>query len=279
MPFSWLSWDNPVAFWWVFLVATSVGNILAWGWTNYFLWRARAAESPAALRWALLLSGAYVFGCAFRSFLPRADVQRICLFDTWWSSVFVGRSVATVAELGFVALWALVLHCAASHSQSRLAARVAQFIVPLIFVAECFSWFAVITTNYIGNTVEESLWTISYTLITIALIDLWFHFQGALRYATGLAALGSLLYVLFMVSVDVPMYFHRWLADQETNKIYLGFWEGLRDLNARWTVTHDIQELRTEIPWMSLYFSVAVQVSILLCYFPFGADRIRRYLK
>ena len=30
----------------------------------------------------LLLSAAYVFGCAFRSFLPRADVRRICLFDT-----------------------------------------------------------------------------------------------------------------------------------------------------------------------------------------------------
>ena len=45
----------------------------------------------------LLLSAAYVFGCAFRSVLPRADVQRICLFDAWLSSVFVGRTVATVA--------------------------------------------------------------------------------------------------------------------------------------------------------------------------------------
>ncbi len=43
----------------------------------------------------LLLCAAYVFGCAFRSVLPRADVQRICLFDTWLSSVVVGRSVAT----------------------------------------------------------------------------------------------------------------------------------------------------------------------------------------
>ena len=51
-------------------------------------------------RWALLLfCAAYVFGCAFRSFLPRADVQRICLFDTWLSSAFIGRSVATVAEV------------------------------------------------------------------------------------------------------------------------------------------------------------------------------------
>jgi hypothetical protein len=51
----------------------------------------------------LFLSAAYVFACAFRSFLPRADIQRICLFDTWLSSVTVGRSVATVAEICFTA--------------------------------------------------------------------------------------------------------------------------------------------------------------------------------
>ena len=57
----------------------------------------------------LLLCAAYVFGCAFRSVLPRADVQRICLFDTWLSSVAVGRSVATIAEICFVIQWAIVL--------------------------------------------------------------------------------------------------------------------------------------------------------------------------
>ena len=58
----------------------------------------------------LFLSAAYVFGCAFRSFLPRADIQRICLFDTWLSSATVGRSVATVAEICFAAQWAIILH-------------------------------------------------------------------------------------------------------------------------------------------------------------------------
>src|SRR5262245_1523527 len=57
----------------------------------------------------VFLSAAYVFGCAFRAILPRADVQRICLFDTGVSSVFVGRSVATIAEICFVTQWAIVL--------------------------------------------------------------------------------------------------------------------------------------------------------------------------
>ena len=66
------------------------------------------AGSTSGAGLMLLLCAGYVFGCAFRSVLPRADVQRICLFDTWLSSVVIGRSVATVAELCFAAQWAIV---------------------------------------------------------------------------------------------------------------------------------------------------------------------------
>jgi hypothetical protein len=108
-----------------------------------------------------------VFGYAFRSFLPRADVQRIVLFDTWWSSVFVGRTVATIAELAFVAQWAIVLKMVASalpdfetqHSKiswnTTWVLKIAALIVPMIVFAEVCSWYAVITTNYIGNSIRN----------------------------------------------------------------------------------------------------------------------------
>ena len=54
-----------------------------------------------------------VFGCGFRSLIPRADVQRFGLIDSWLSSALIGRSVATAAELCFVAQSALLLHAAA----------------------------------------------------------------------------------------------------------------------------------------------------------------------
>ena len=72
--------------------------------------RSGGLGSTSGIELMLLLCAAYVFGCAFRSFLPRADVQRICLFDTWLSSVMVGRTVATVAEVCFAAQWAIILH-------------------------------------------------------------------------------------------------------------------------------------------------------------------------
>src|SRR5262249_60193305 len=106
----------------------------------------------------LFLSAAYVFGCAFRSFLPRADVQRICLFDTWLSSVIVGRSVATVAEICFVMQWAIILPQLGTMTGAQTALTVAWVIVPLILIAGCFSWYAVLTRNYVGNAIEKSIW-------------------------------------------------------------------------------------------------------------------------
>jgi hypothetical protein len=75
--------SNPLAWWWALLTLVSGVNIAVWCWL-FYRFHAQAAgslDSRAGLE--LLLCAAYVFGCAFRSFLPRADVQRICLFDTW----------------------------------------------------------------------------------------------------------------------------------------------------------------------------------------------------
>ncbi len=138
MSFDWLAWSNPVAIWWGFLVVVSSANIalllLLYRWL-----RERALNDQAGTRielLLLLLCAAYVFGCAFRSVLPRADVQRICLFDTWLSSVVVGRSVATVAEICFAAQWAIVLRQLAILSKADTARNISNAIVPLIVLAE-----------------------------------------------------------------------------------------------------------------------------------------------
>src|SRR5580700_2477323 len=137
-----LAWSNPLAWWWSLLTLVSGTNIAIW----FFLYHA-LREAPAGGRGGasgvepmLLLSAAYVFGCAFRSLLPRADFQRICLFDTWLSSVVVGRSVATVAEVCFAAQWAIILHQLGTMTGAETAVNAAWLIVPLILIAECLSW-------------------------------------------------------------------------------------------------------------------------------------------
>ena len=101
-----LAWSNPLAWWSGVLTLIGGANIAVW-FVLYYRLHDYQLDAGSADRLGnafgtepmLLLCAAYVFGCAFRSFLPRADVQRICLFDTWLSSVVVGRSVATLAEL------------------------------------------------------------------------------------------------------------------------------------------------------------------------------------
>ena len=153
MHFDWLTWSNPVAIWWGFLLVVSAVNIVFWlllhRHSRNTLDRQRGMFRVDLM---VLLCAAYVFGCAFRSILPRADVQRICLFDTWLSSVVVGRSVATAAEICFALQWAIVLHQLGRLAKSDTAQNISILIVPLILVAECCSWYSVITTSYLGNT-------------------------------------------------------------------------------------------------------------------------------
>ena len=110
----WTNLANPVAIWWIFLVIASIINITFWSWTRHYLYKNQSLKNfrfnkfiPENLIW---FSGLYVFGCAYRSVFTKADVQKICLFDTWFSSVFLGRSVATVAELAFIIQWSIVLY-------------------------------------------------------------------------------------------------------------------------------------------------------------------------
>jgi hypothetical protein len=94
-------------------------------------------RSTSNIELMLFLCAAYVFGCAFRSFLPRADIQRICLFDTWLSSATVGRSIATVAEICFAAQWAIILRQMGTMTGADITLSAARVIVPLILIAEC----------------------------------------------------------------------------------------------------------------------------------------------
>ncbi len=162
-----------------------------------------------------MLGAAYVIGCAFRSILPRADVQRICLFESPLSSIVVGRSVATVAELCFAAQWAIVLHEVGRLANTDTAKNVSRLIVPLIAIAECCSWYAAITTDYLGNILENSLWTATFLLIAAALVRLIPRFRGSVQFVIAATAGGIALYLLFMVTIDVPMYFFRWEAEAD----------------------------------------------------------------
>jgi hypothetical protein len=279
MDFDWLSRANPVAIWWVFLIGVSVANIAA---LLLLIARYRSAAANRrtgrlAIEPLLVLGAIYVVGCAFRSVLPRADVQRICLFDTWLSSIFIGRSVATAAELCFALQWAIVLRTLGNLANSDTAKNISKAIMPLIAVAECCSWYAVITTNFLGNVIENSLWTITFALIAVALVQLLTRFRGIVQFILAALAAGLVCYAVFMCMIDVPMYFSRWQMQVAIGQGYYGLISGVHDLATRWIVTRDITQWRDEIPWMSLYFSLAVWTSLALASFGLVKHHLPRY--
>src|SRR5215470_8098717 len=274
-----LAWSNPLAWWWGLLALVSSANITAWFLLYRYFEKPRTGGlgSTSDIELMFFLSAAYVFGCAFRSFLPRADVQRICLFDTWLSSVTVGRSVATVAEICFAAQWAIILHQLGTMTGAGTTLNAAWVIVPLIFIAECFSWHAVLTRNYLGNAIENSIWAVSFLIVGIGLCRLLPEFEGPVGVALVIAIIGIAGYLLFLATIDVPMYLTRWQARSADSIGPLSPPEGLRDASVRWIVTHDIAEWRDEIAWMSLYFSAAVWASLALCVCYSLAGHLPRY--
>jgi hypothetical protein len=259
----WRARSNPLAWWWAMLTLISGVNIALW----FLLYRELHTQPVGSMQLMLLLCAAYVFGCAFRSVLPRADVQRICLFDTWWSSVLVGRSVATVAEVCFVVQWAIILYQLGTITGSETVLNVAWIIVPLILIAECFSWYAVLTTNFFYNAIENSLWAVAFFLVGIGLVRLLPEFHGPVRVVLLVSIAGIAAYLAFLVTVDVPMYLGRWRTNLAEGNQLLGLFEGLRDVSTRWVRTHDIAHWKGELMWMALYFSGAVWASLALCVF------------
>ena len=261
--------DPVVRIWWIGMGVLGVFNIGLWIWMVRSL---RTHTLTTLERAQVVLSAIYVAGCVSRSFVLRSDVARFAMFDSWFSTVLVGRSVATVAEVSFAGQWALLLWWLSKRTDQPTARILAVPIVPLLTTAQCCAWYGVLTTNYVGQTVEESLWT-----------------TGALVFMTGLflcrrtadARLKPFLtsglvlctgYVLFMTTIDVPNYYALWQAKEAANATYLTLAEGLQDVQ-NMKITGSYEDWRYPMVWQTLYFSIAVWISLAMAWYPWHLRR------
>jgi hypothetical protein len=257
--------------WWLLLCAVSLLNVLAWTASAAWLWQSRSschAGLWALVRLQMVLSAVYVLGCGYRSAFPVYDVQRLCMVDSWLSSVIVGRSVATIAELCFAAQWALLLRHLARATGHTIAENSARVMLPLIVVAELCSWHAVLTTSNLGHVAEESIWAACGALLVVNLGLVRPRCEPALRPMIAAACALGAAYVAYMAWIDVPMYWNRWWADMDQGRPTLTVMQGVRDVSQRWVVSHRWEDWRTEVVWMTLYFSIGVWLSVALMHMP-----------
>jgi hypothetical protein len=176
--------------------------------------------------------------------------------------------VATVAELCFAAQWALMMRGMAQSHGHRVGLQVARLVMPMIVLAEVCSWHAVLTTSNLGHVLEESLWGLCAAALVASLLLMWPRCSAALKLPLAAAAAIGVAYVLYMFNIDVPMYWARWQAEAGFNHIPLTLAQGIVDASGRWTVTHRWTDWQSEVLWMTLYFSVAVWLSIGLIQLP-----------
>ena len=261
--------SHAVTCWHALLCAIAVLNLALWALSAVAVTHGQVAtgvQSGAACQMQLLLSALYVLACAFRSVLPVYDAPRIVLVNSRLSSVMVGRSVATAGELCFAAQWALILYRIALLTDSSLGKAVSLAIVPLIVLAEVCSWHAVLTTEQRGHVLENSIWGLSAALVIVSFLMIGPH-RVAELYPTIIGwCAGGIAYVLFMVLFDVPMYWSRWLSDQRAGRQYLSVAQGAVDLARRRVVSRRWEDWKTEILWMSLYFTFGVWSSVSIVY-------------
>jgi hypothetical protein len=274
---------DPVMSWWTGLCAAALLNVAGWAYSATRLERRHGYLPRSTLdarRWLLWLSAIYVLGCAFRSFLPMVDVPRICLHDTWMSRIVIGRSVATIAELSFAMQWAILIWEAATVTRRRYARFVAMAIPALIVIAETASWVAVLSTNNLFHAIENSLWTAAAALAIATCAALRSYVDDRSRRFLNVTIACGAAYVLFMVTVDVPMYVSRWLSDTAAGHQNVPILDGLRVIAQRCRVLRDWTAWHDDVTWLSLYFTIAVWISIALPHVPaLQAGTGRRFFK
>jgi hypothetical protein len=157
-----------------------------------------------------------------------------------------------------------MLNAAARSTGSAFAGIVSLVILPLIATAEICSWYSVLTTSNVGHIAENSLWGVSAALGVAAILMIIPRCAPERRPAMVGWCVAGALYVAFMFRFDVPTYAARWAADQAAGKPYLTVAQGFADVWARRVVSYRWEDWKSEVLWMSSYFSAAVWISISL---------------
>jgi hypothetical protein len=267
--------DHHTFLWWALLSSISLFNVAAWLYTYRTLDAVNNGGQHPYQRYQLYLSGIYVFVCAYRSVLPRIDLERYTLFDTFASSIFLGRAAATIAEVAFSCQIALFIHQLAEVHGHPLARLLAIALVPMIVIAQCFCWCGVVTLNHLYHAIEESIWAFSSLLVGSFMASLAiYHPERAGLYSLGLIGAGlSAIFFVFMVTVDVPMYIRRWKEGRRkmakgSKLVYMDSFEGAEDAWQRRVVKKNWDVWREESVWLTGYFSSAVWLSLYLVHMP-----------
>jgi hypothetical protein len=258
--------DWRLTLWLGSLAALTAFNVGLW------IWIARSVSRTPYVEAQLLLSAVYVGVCGFRSLFPRVDLERICFWDSWLSTILLGRTAATIAEVCFALQCVLFLERLSNISGEPWLSTGAHALVPLVIFAELCCWYAVLSLNHLGHAIEESLWALLMLILAAGFGTAALGSGGTLRVVL---VAGCLVYGVgasLTMAFDVRMYFRRWKLGATGS--YLTLATGLRDSQLRRHPRLEWEIWREEAPWMTLYFSIGVWTSLAMVWLELAAARL-----
>lgn len=248
---------NKTYLWWKFLCSIAAMNIGVWLVASWM--RADMQDfSPVQP----ILSGIYVAICAFRSLFLRIDLERYCLIDTPLSSVALGRTCATIAELCFSIQCALVIHELGVLLASPTIVYISYAIVPIIVIAQFCCWYATLTLNHYWHGIEEFAWVLMVVLAASCFLIGFNTFTGVHKVLMGIGLVSCVGSVYIMLFLDIPMYLSRKVDHARENIKYLTLADGIRDALSRRIQTSDWGIWKKEAVWITTYFTFGVWLSI-----------------
>lgn len=255
--------DANVLSWWRALCALAALNVCLWLAVWYF-----GPVSGVHGGLHLALSGVYVLVCAYRSVLPRVDLERLVVVDTGLSSIFLGRVAATVAEICFALQLGLLVHQLGVHAGMPWVQGAAWAIPVFMVVAQGFCWHSVLTLNHITQAVESMLWAAGFSWMAALLGVIAFDSSGWVYWLAIFGIFCSVAFVAYVLCVDAPMYWRRFHHGRTHGQTYLRLDQGARDAWHRRVRSGNWAAWKADALWLTPYFSFGVWVSIAMVWVP-----------
>lgn len=255
--------DPRAILWWRILCALAIVNVSAW----IVVFR-HGPRADSYGTWQLALSAVYVVVCAYRSVLPRVDLERLVVFDTTLSSIALGRLAATIAEICFglqLGWFANQLGANAGLTWVQDAA----WVIPVLTAgAQLFCWHSILTLNHATQAVESLLWGAAFSWMAVLLAAVARVGDGTTRTIAAAGIACSIAFVAYVLAVDVPMYLRRYRDGRAAGREYLGLMRGVRDAWSRRVQSHSWASWKGDALWLTPYFSAGVWISMALVFLP-----------
>lgn len=175
----------------------------------------------------------YATVCCFRAFFPRVDAERLCFFNSPLSVIGLGRSAATVAEVSFGVLAALI-------TQDGWAAV---FTV----VGNAFCWAAVLTRLQRLHALEELCWAVGALYVFVRHRQRFPWLWICLPFAA------------VIIGHDIPMYLRK-AVTYDSVVPFVSLWHSFLDAWKCEIVSKSDELWKPEMVWMTPYFTLGVWI-------------------